>query len=135
MKRSRKSPESTPALDQLQPTQGGPIEGQAAPAQAEGADAVERLAKEIKEYREALSRKMAELRTLKGQTSGESDVVRRVVGLLSRTEGATKAQIIEETGAKKGYVDALLNRILPEKGYTMTAITVSGERTKTYRIP
>jgi hypothetical protein len=135
MKRSRKSPESAPAYDPLQPQSADPVEGLAAPAQPEGEDAAERLAKEIKEHREALSRKMAELRALKGASGGESDVVRRVVELLSRSEGATKAQVVEETGAKKGYVDALLSRILPDKGYTIAATTVSGERTKTYRIP
>jgi len=61
----------------------------------------ERLAKEIKEHREVLSRKMAELRALKGPTNVESDVVRRVVELLSRAAGATKAQVIEEPARRK----------------------------------
>ena len=135
MKRSRKSPVLAPAKDVVQPAPDGLVESQAAPAHAEGDDAADRLARQIREQREVLSRKVAELRALKGETGGESDVVRRVVELLSRPDGATKAQLIEGTGAKKGYVDALLNRILPQKGYTVTASTASGGRIKTYRIP
>ena len=135
MTRSRKSPAPAQTENAVQPPPVEPVSSQPAPAEPDGEDAADRLEREIREQREALSRKMAELRSLKGPAGGESDVVRRVVELLSRAEGATKAQVIEETGAKKGYVDALLNRILPEKGYTITATTVSGERTKTYRIP
>jgi hypothetical protein len=135
MTRSRKSLAPAQTENAVQPPPGEPVSSQPATAEPEGEDAANRFAQEIKEQREELSRKVAELRTLKGQASGESDIVRRVIELLSRTAGATKAEVIEQTGAKKGYVDALLNRILPEKGYTITATTVTGERTKSYRIP
>jgi hypothetical protein len=135
MKRSRKSPESAPAENAVQAPSDASVKSPEEPAQTAGEGAADRLVKEIAGLREGLSRKMAELRALQGQTGGESDVVLRVVELLSRPEGATKAQLVEQAGAKKGYVDALLNRILPERGYTITGATVSGERTKTYRIP
>jgi hypothetical protein len=111
MKRSRKSAVTAPAENMDQPAPGETDGSRAAPGQPAVADAADRLMREIRKHREVLARKVAELRALKGDTGGESDVVRRVVELLSRTEGAT--------------MDALLNRILPEKGYTITATTHS----------
>lgn len=135
MKRPRKSPESGPADENVHQAPGDPAIAQTAPAPSTNDDAAARLTQEIKELRQAVSNKAAELRALRGQAGGESEIVRRVLELLSRTEGATKVQVVEETGAKKGYVDALLSRILPEKGYVITATAVSGQRAKIYRIP
>lgn len=135
MKRSRKSPESVPADENVHQAPADPAIPKAVPAPSTGDDAAARLMQEIKVLRQAVSRKTAELRALKGQSGGDSEVVRRVVELLSRAGGATKVQVVEQTGAKKGYVDALLSRILPEKGYVITATTVAEQRGKTYRIP
>lgn len=97
---------------------------------------VSRLRAEITELRTTLSKKTAELRALAGEKSdGLSDTVRKVLELLEREEGATKVQLVEATGAKEAYVAALLNRILPNKGYSITSTVLQGAKVKTYRLP
>ena len=94
------------------------------------------LRSEIRTLRKLVQDKSAQLRSLDGgaKTGGASVVVTKAVALLLRQEGATKDVLVSETGAKKGYVDALLNRILPERGYSITATPIEGSRQKSYRI-
>lgn len=94
-----------------------------------------RLRQEIVELRAALAHKTAKLHALEPQMAGQSDTVRRVLELLGREEGATKAQLVEATGAKKAYVEALLNRILPSKGYSISSAALEGAKVKTYHLP
>lgn len=101
---------------------------------AAGSEAA-RLRQEIIALRATLANKAAELRALGGNgPDGQSDTVRKLVELLKREEGATKAQLVEVTGAKKAYVEALLNRILPSKGYLISSAVLEGAKVKTYRI-
>lgn len=103
---------------------------------APGLDEVERIRAEIRELRAALAHKTLELRALGGQEpGGVSDTVQKVLELLRREEGATKAQLVEATGAKEAYVAALLNRILPNKGYSISSTVLQGAKVKTYRLP
>jgi hypothetical protein len=96
----------------------------------------DQLRREIAELRQTLAAKIAELRSLEGpRQGGESVTLRRVVGQLRRPDGATKAQLVEETGAKPGYIDALLSRILAEKGYTVVSEALPTGKAKLYRIP
>ena len=69
------------------------------------------------------------------EPDGVSDTVRKVLELLGREEGATKAQLVQATGAKEAYVAALLNRILPSKGYSVSSTVLQGAKVKTYRLP
>ena len=90
---------------------------------------VPRLRGEIAELRATLAQRIAELRALGGEESGRpSDTVRKVLELLEREEGATKAQLVEATGAKEAYVAALLNRILPSKGYSISSNVLPGAK-------
>ena len=61
--------------------------------------------------RKTLADKLTRLRELGGQMGGESEVVRKVVELLRDAKGATKLELVEETGAGVGYISALLNRM------------------------
>jgi hypothetical protein len=64
-----------------------------------------------------------------------SDVQRKVVALMSREKGATKAQLVEALPDNKaGYVSALLHRILRDKGIKFKAEYVAGQRQVVYRI-
>ena len=93
------------------------------------------LGEEIKALRKQLAEKTAAHRLLSGKESGEgSKTVAQVIAMLSASAGASKAQLIAETGAKKGYVDALLNRILPSRGYVVTSVPVDGARARAYRL-
>lgn len=95
-----------------------------------------RLKQEIVELRATIARKGAELRALGGEASvAQSDTVRKVLELLAREEGATKGQLVEATGAKEAYIAALLNRILPGKGYSISSAVLEGAKVKTYRLP
>lgn len=97
---------------------------------------VTRLRGDVAKLRATLAQKMAELRSLGGEARNDlSDTVRKVVELLGRAEGATKAQLVEATGAKEAYIAALLNRILPSKGYLISSVLPEGAKVKTYRLP
>ena len=97
---------------------------------------VESLKAEILALRKTLAEKTALFRSLGGSlVGGETDTVRKILELLRRTQGATKRELVEATGAKKGYVDALLNRILPGKGYEIEGQPREGGRVKAYRFP
>ena len=99
-------------------------------------DQAARIRAEIAELRTVLAQKTAELRSLAGAESGGlSDTVRKVLELLGREEGATKTQLVEATEAQEAYVAALLNRILPSKGYSVTSTVLPGAKVKTYRVP
>ena len=90
------------------------------------------LASEIESLRKALNSKLAELRAIDGPgRKVGSGTVERVLTLLLGA-GATKSQLVTETGAKKGYVDALLGRILPDRGYVITSDRSEGSREKMY---
>lgn len=95
---------------------------------------VEALRVEITELRKALTEKLARLSDLGGQMGGESATVMRVLEMMRGSKGATKQELVEETGAKKGYIDALVNRILPAKGYILEGKPREGDRVKAYRI-
>jgi hypothetical protein len=91
------------------------------------------LQREIGTLRRQLAEKSAELRELEGRTGlSETPTVAKVLRLLTSPDGATKEELIRETGAKKGYIDALLSRILGQKGYLIRAKSVAGRSTKTY---
>jgi hypothetical protein len=93
------------------------------------------LKEEIRSLRSQLAEKTSEYRALEGRREGgESGVVKKVVSLLSQEGGATKARLIAETGARKGYIDALLNRILPARGYEVSSLQIVGERMHAYSI-
>lgn len=67
----------------------------------------------------------------------ETPVVALVIKLLRRKEGATKKELMEATaanGTKEGYINALLSRILKEKGYVLTSEAVENERAKRYHV-
>jgi len=97
---------------------------------------VESLKAEILALRKTLAEKTAQFRSLGGSLGGgETDTVRKVLELLRRKDGATKLELGEATGAKKGYVDALLNRILPGKGHQIEGQPREGGRVKAYRVP
>lgn len=52
--------------------------------------------------------------------AGPSDVVVTLTGLLSREQGASKAECLAACpDSKAGYITALLNRVLKEKGYAV----------------
>jgi hypothetical protein len=90
---------------------------------------------EIRALRHQLAQKTADYRALLGDAGrSESQVVQRVLELLRKPDGATKATLIAETGAKKGYIDALLNRILPARGHALHSNPVDGARARVYRI-
>lgn len=93
------------------------------------------LKHEIQILRKQLADKTAAYRSLAGQNlKGETKTVTHVLSLLGRPEGVTKATLVSETGAKKGYIDALLSRILPSRGYGIESLSVDGARTKSYRV-
>ncbi|HYN81281.1 MAG TPA: hypothetical protein VES88_07250 [Gemmatimonadaceae bacterium] len=93
------------------------------------------LKQEIRTLRKQLAAKTATYRSLVGQSlRGESKTVVQVLALLAESDGATKSRLITETGAKKGYIDALLSRILPSRGYVISSIAVDGTRSKAYRL-
>lgn len=97
--------------------------------------ALETLKAEIGVLRHQLAEKTAEYRVQLGDAGrAESQVVRRVLELLSQPDGATKTALIGDTGAKRGYIDALLNRILPARGHVVQSFPVEGARTRAYRI-
>ena len=112
------------------------VEVRPEPAPAAPSAEVAALRDEITALRAALNEKLAKWRAMGGSmTSTESPTVRQVLDLLRRPEGATKQELVEATGAKKGYVDALLSRILPEKGYQVAGEVREGGRVKAYRVP
>lgn len=89
------------------------------------------LKEEMRSLREQLASKTAEYRLLIGnKPAGESKTVARVLELLSEPSGATKGRLADETGAKKGYIDALLGRILPSRGYVVSSSQVDGTRVR-----
>jgi hypothetical protein len=93
------------------------------------------LKHEIQVLRKQLAEKTAAYRSLAGQNlKGETKTVTHLLSLLGRPEGATKATLVSETGAKKGYIDALLSRILPSRGYVIDSFSTEGARTKSYRV-
>lgn len=93
------------------------------------------LKEEIRILRKQLAEKTAAYRSLVGQgLRSESKTVVQVLALLAEPDGATKSRLVTETGAKKGYVDALLSRILPSRGYVISSIAVDGTRSKAYRL-
>jgi hypothetical protein len=92
------------------------------------------LRSEIGAIRKQLDTKLAALRTLGGpKKKGGSETVDRVLSLLLGP-GATKSVLVAETGAKKGYIDALLSRILPARGHSILSTRAEGAREKTYRV-
>jgi hypothetical protein len=92
------------------------------------------LTAQIATLRAAMNAKIAELRAIDGSAKKTgSDTVNRVVALLAGS-GATKSELVAKTGAKKGYVDALLGRILPSRGYRIIASRADGAREKMYRM-
>jgi hypothetical protein len=90
---------------------------------------------EIRALRKQLAEKTAayHLLTGGGREVG-SQTVAKVVAMLSEPAGATKSRLMAETGARKGYIDALLNRILPGRGHTISSFPVDGARVRGYRI-
>lgn len=91
------------------------------------------------DYQNFVKVKKAELNGLRlGRSRGKdgkpSEVMTKAIQLLSRKDGATKDQLIEETGMAGGYASALLTRILKEKGYEVVASAIEGSRAKAYRI-
>ena len=83
----------------------------------------QQLAEKTAQYRESVGKK----------PSGKSETVSKVLAMLEEGEGATKERLIAKSGAKKGYIDALLSRILPSRGYLITSNFVEGTRAKAYR--
>lgn len=69
----------------------------------------------------------------------ETPVVAEAISMLRRTNGATKAELVEKLGndfkTAEGYVAALLTRIFKAKGYKLTAEAQEGSREKRYFIP
>jgi hypothetical protein len=93
------------------------------------------LKAEIQQLRRQLLEKTTAYRSLVGNSpERESKVVAAVVAMLSETSGATKTALVEKTGAKKGYIDALLNRILPARGIEISSAPIDGGRVRSYRI-
>jgi len=116
-----------------------PKEAAAPPALADstevGVSALATLDAEIRLLRAQLAEKTAAHRLLRGgNQTRESGTVAKVLALLSMPDGVPKARLIAETGAKKGYVDALLNRILPARGYELHSFPFAGSRTRAYRL-
>jgi hypothetical protein len=98
-------------------------------------DPVAILKQQIKALKKQLAEKTAAYHLIVGQQpKSDTKTVANVLELLAKPDGATKADLVTGTGAKKGYVDALLSRILPSKGYVITSFSVDGARTKSYRI-
>jgi hypothetical protein len=101
----------------------------------ESADRTADLRHQIKSLRKQLAEKVAEYQNVAGkEPRSDTKTVAMVLQLLGRPEGTTKVDLVKETGAKKGYIDALLSRILPSRGYMITSLSVEGTRTKSYRI-
>jgi hypothetical protein len=115
---------------------------QQSPASAEpagestgGSDAVLTLRAEIAALRRTLTAKIEQLRAMQGHTGAtETATVSRTLSLLRRPGGVSKEELIRETGAKKGYVDALLGRILSAKGHRIVANQIENSRAKAYTL-
>lgn len=76
---------------------------------------------------------------LRRSAGQETPVVAEAIRMLRRTNGATKAELVErlkgEFKTAEGYVAALLTRIFKAKGYKLTAEAQEGSREKRYFIP
>lgn len=133
-KEAKKAAAKAAAAETETETEGGVTAEQAA---ARKGEIEQELADAKAKYTEFVAERKAELKTLaKGPRAPRepSERIQKVLELLRREEGATKSQIAEGTGAAKGYVAALISRILPEKGFTLTAEAQENSREKVYRI-
>jgi hypothetical protein len=122
---------SEPEDPSEQPHNGDPVDGAETGALPTQADV---LKEEIARLRKLLAEKTAEYRGIAGNTKQESATVERVLALLGNAEGISKADLVAKTGAKKGYVDALLSRILPARGYLIDSIASADSRARIYRL-
>ena len=92
------------------------------------------LKSELQTLRRQLDERSKEYRSLTGKAPRASQTVAKVIALLSDPGGVTKLQLAEQTGAKRGYVDALLNRILPARGHIISSEPLNTGRGRLYRI-
>lgn len=125
-------------------TEAAPVDVEAVNASIAAAEA--KLAEAEKSYKEFVAATKAEIKELKSKlkvkapktprepkATGPSETVQKILALLGREGGATKTQIKEAVPeAKEGYINALLSRVLKEKGYKLESRSVEGQRERAY---